>query len=186
MLATEYLLGRPGGVRSVIFASPCISAPRWMADAARLLDGFPVEFRRLIERHEAAGHTSCPEYQAAILAYYRRHVCRLDPWPEPVERSFAGAGMSVYEAMWGPSEWTVSGVLREFDRSGRLGELDLPALYTCGRYDEATPETVEFYRSQTPGATLEVFESSAHMAHLEEPDRYHGVVRGFLHGVEDG
>jgi hypothetical protein len=31
--------------------------------------------------HEQAGFTACPEYQAAILGFYREHVCRLDPWP---------------------------------------------------------------------------------------------------------
>jgi proline iminopeptidase len=145
-----------------------------------------MEVQNVISRHEASGYTSCPEYQAAILTYYRRHVCRLDPWPDEVERAFAGAGMPVYESMWGPSEWTVTGTLRDFDRSARLRELHLPALFTCGRHDEATPETVEFYRSRLPGSRLVVFEHSSHMAHLEERQRYLAEVGGFLRTVEDG
>ena len=35
------------------------------------------ETRRVIREHEAAGFTSCPEYRAAILGFYRKHVCRL-------------------------------------------------------------------------------------------------------------
>ncbi|HEX4215103.1 MAG TPA: proline iminopeptidase-family hydrolase [Candidatus Dormibacteraeota bacterium] len=186
MLASQYLLGRTEGVRSVIMASPCISSPRWAADAARLLGGLDAATRDVIAHHEASGFTSCPEYQAAILAYYRRHVCRLDPWPEEVERSFAGAGMDVYETMWGPSEWAVTGRLHDFDTSGRLGEIHLPALFTCGRHDEATPETVEYYRSRMPGARLVVFEESAHMAHLEERGRYNRVVADFMNEVEAG
>lgn len=185
MLASRYLLDRSGeGVRSVIMASPCISSPRWAADATRLLGGLDAATREVIAGHEASGFTSCPEYQAAILAYYRRHVCRLDPWPEEVERSFAGAGMEVYETMWGPSEWAVTGRLHDFDASGRLGEIHLPALFTCGRHDEATPETVEYYRSRMPGARLVVFEESAHMAHLEERERYNRVVADFMNEVE--
>lgn len=186
MLATEYLLRRPPRVRSVVMASPCISIARWTADARRLLAALPAEDQDVIARHEAAGHTSCPEYQAALLAYYRRHVCRLKPWPDEVERAFAGAGMPVYETMWGPSEWAATGTLRDFDRADRLEELRLPALFTCGRYDEATPETVEFYRSRLPGARLTVFEHSSHMAHLEERERYLEEVSRFLRMVENG
>ena len=32
------------------------------------------ETRRVIREHEAAGFTGCPEYQAAILGFYRKHV----------------------------------------------------------------------------------------------------------------
>ncbi len=186
MLVTEYLLGQPAGVRSVVLASPCISIPRWVVDARQLLAALPAEVQAVISRHEVSGYTSCPEYQAAILAYYRCHVCRMDPWPDEVERAFAGAGLTVYETMWGPSEWAVTGTLRDFDRSDRLAELNLPALFTCGRYDEAGPATVEFYQSRLPGSRLIVFEHSSHMAHLEERERYLAEVSRFLRSVEDG
>jgi proline iminopeptidase len=119
-----------------------------------------------------------------MLVYYKRHVCRLKEWPDEVERSFAGNGAQVYETMWGPSEYSVTGNLRTFDRSDRLHEIAVATLYTCGRHDEATPETVDWYRSLTPGAELVVFEDSAHLAHLEERERYNDVIGAFLGRVE--
>lgn len=184
MLATEYALGRPGGIVSLVLASPCISIPRWASDADRFRRALPQDVQDVIERHERAGNTSCPEYVAAMLLYYRRHVCRMDPWPDEMERSLAAEGHVVYETMWGPSEFSVTGRLRTFDRSDRLHEIAVPTLFTCGRHDEATPETVEWYRSLVPGAELVVFEDSAHLAHLEERDRYNDVVRAFLAGVD--
>ena len=53
--------------------------------------GPPAEVRQVIAEHEAAGFTACPEYQAAILGFYREHVCRLSTWPASLERSFAEA-----------------------------------------------------------------------------------------------
>ena len=56
--------------------------------------------------------------------------------------------------------------------------------YHAGRYDEATPETTQYYQSLTPGSALAIFDNSSHMAMLEETDRYLQVVRDFLHRVE--
>ena len=186
MLATEYMLGRPDGIVSLILASPCISIRRWTEDAERLKQDLPEEVQRTIEEHERMRSTSCPEYAAAMLAYYRRHVCRMEPWPLELEKAFAGAGQQVYEVMWGPSEFTATGRLRTFDRSDRLHEIDTPALFTCGRYDEATPETVAWYQSLLRGSELVVFEQSAHLAHLEEREQYEAVVRDFLARQEAG
>jgi proline iminopeptidase len=184
MLAVEYALSQPGGMVSLVLASPCISIPRWVEDADRFRSALPPEVQDVIQRHEQDGFTSCPEYQAAMLAFYRRHVCRMDPWPMEFERAFAGHGAAVYETMWGPSEFSVTGRLRSFDRSARLCEITVPSLFTCGRFDEATPETVAWYQGLLPGAELAVFEASAHLAHLEERDRYNAVVRGFLGRAE--
>jgi proline iminopeptidase len=116
--------------------------------------------------------------------YYRRHVCRLDPWPEPLQRSLAGLSPDVYLAMWGPSEFYCTGNLRDYDRTVRLAELGLPLLFTCGRYDEAAPATVAAYQRLLPGAEVAVFERSAHVPHLEEPDRYVALLRDFLRRAE--
>jgi proline iminopeptidase len=180
MLATEYALGRPAGILTLTLASPCISITRWIQDADRLKQGLPEEVQRTIDEHERIGSTACLEYAAATLVYYRRHVCRMNPWPLELEKAYAGVGNEVYETMWGPSEFTVTGPLRTFDRSDRLHEIDIPTLFTCGRYDEATPETVAWYQRQLPGAELAVFEESAHLAPLEERERYQAVVREWM------
>jgi pimeloyl-ACP methyl ester carboxylesterase len=53
-----------------------------------------------------------------------------------------------------------------------LHEIDVPTLFTCGRHDEATPETVGWYTALVPNAALTVFDESSHLAHLEERERY--------------
>jgi proline-specific peptidase len=184
MLAIEHVLAGASGVVGLVLASPCLSIPRWMADADRLRLALPADVQVAIERHERSGDTASPEYLAAMLVFHRRHVCRMDAWPAELERSFRGEGRQVYETMWGPSELTVTGSLRTFDRSRRLHEIALPTLLTCGRHDEATPATVAWYRDLVPGAELAVFEASAHLAHLEERERFNAVVGDFLSRAE--
>lgn len=184
MLGVDYALAHPEGIVSLILASPPLSIPRWVEDATRLVGELPEETREVLRRHEHNGFMGCPEYQAASLQYYKRHVCTLEPWPDDVERSFVGAGMDVYETMWGPNEYTVTGSLADYDRTARLHEITLPTLYTCGRYDEATSEATRWYQELTPNSEMVVFENSSHMGHIEEKDRYLEVVRDFLRSVE--
>jgi proline iminopeptidase len=184
MLAVDYALTAPDGLISLVLASPPLSIPRWIADTQRLLSELPAEVRSTLEAHERDGFTSCPEYQAAVLQIYKAHLCRMDPWPNALERALAGASDVVYHTMWGPNEFSVTGLLRDYDQTGRLAEIGVPTLFTCGRYDEATPDATAWYQSLMPGSKMTVFEESAHLSHLEEADKYIALVRAFLRTVE--
>ena len=155
MLAASYLAVNPAGVAAVIFSSPCLDAHQWEADARALLSEMPEDVRSTVERCERDGTTDSPEYQDATLAFYRRHFCRLDPWPEIVVASLNDINHQVYGLMWGASEFTVTGTLRTFDACPGLPQLKMPVLFTCGEYDEARPETVEKHRRLVPGAQLQ-------------------------------
>ena len=102
----------------------------------QLLAELPPDVREVIEWHEARGYTSCPEYLGAVAVFYQRHLCRLQPWPAGLERSFAEMSPVVYETMNGPSEFTVTGRFRDWDVFDRLGEIRVPTLVMGGRHDE--------------------------------------------------
>jgi pimeloyl-ACP methyl ester carboxylesterase len=126
------------------------------------------------------------EYQEAILVFYRRHVCRVDPWPECVRRTFEKLDQypEVYHTMNGPSEFYVIGTLKTWDITDRLHEINVPTLLLSGRYDEATPIIVETIHRSIPGSEWIIFENSSHMPHVEETDRYLQVLDRFLTRVE--
>jgi proline-specific peptidase len=86
--------------------------------------------------------------------------------------------------MWGPNEFTVTGTLKDWDVIERLGEIRVPTLITSGRYDECTPTLVEPLHQGIAGSEWVLFEESAHMPYLEEPERFLAVVREFLERVE--
>lgn len=184
MLAVDYMLTKPAGVRSLVLGSPSLSASRWMSDAETLKKTLPGPLQAVIEKHERDGTYDSPEYQEAVMEYYRRFLCRTNPWPEDVTKTFELMNATIYTKMWGPSEFTATGTLRDYDRTGQLKELNLPVLFTCGRYDEATPDATEFYRSHVKDARLEIFEKSAHLTMQDEPEAYVRAVREFLHSVE--
>ena len=186
MLAMQYVLDRRPDLDSLILCGSPASMIRWVTDCAELLAAQPAEVRQVISEHEEAGFTACPEYQAAILGFYREHVCRLTPWPAGLERSFAEAGYAVYNHMNGPSEFTVTGTLKTWDIMGRLGEIDVPALLVGGRYDECRPAHLEEMHRRIAGSQLAIIENASHLCFAERPDEFTGLVNSFLDRIEAG
>lgn len=184
MLAMEHALTRPSGLASMIVADSPASMLQWVSEANLLRAALPPETQRTLLQHEAAGTTDAPEYQEAMNVFYKRHLCRLDPWPECLIRTFEKMGTEAYTSMNGPSEFHVTGKLKEWDIVERLPEIDAPALVIGGRYDEATPAITETVHRGIRGSERVIFEESAHMPHLEETERYLRVVGDFLNRIE--
>ena len=186
MLGMEYALTQPAGLASLIVADSPASMPQWVAEANRLRAELPPDVQEILLKHEAAGTTDDPAYQEAMLVFYRRHVCRLDPWPDCVNKTFEKLAQNpeVYHTMNGPSEFHVIGTLKDWNIVNRLGEIRVPTLVIGGRYDEATPAITETVHRGIPGSEWVIFEHSSHTPHLEEPERYRQVLDQFLSRVE--
>lgn len=88
--------------------------------------------------------------------------------------------------MWGPSEFTITGSLGDFERADRLREIAVPALFTCGEFDEATPATTAYYHTMMPGSEIAVFKGASHRHHLEATGAYLAVAGEFLERAENG
>jgi proline-specific peptidase len=186
LLAFFYVLdGAPDGVRSLTLSGSPATIQRWMDHSYVLRDQLPEEVRETIASHWDRGHFGCPEFIGATAFYYKRHLCRMDPWPEGLEDAFDRIGVQVYETMWGPTEFgPCTGVLNGVDLLPRLGQVDLPTLLTIGRYDECPLDHYEEMHAALPDSELVVFEESSHMQFFEERERYMDVMEQFLRRVE--
>ena len=184
MLAIEYALTQPAGLVSLVLANTTSSIPMWIAEANRLRADLPPEVNAILLRHEEAGTTDDPAYEDAMMVFYARHVCRVLPMPENVQRSFETLSQPVYHTMNGPSEFHVIGTIKDWDRTARLSEIHVPTLILSGKYDEATPVINEILHRGIADSEWVLFEQSSHLAHVEEPELYMQTVQAFLHNVE--
>ncbi len=149
-------------------------------DADSLKATLPDSTRRVIEDAEAHGTTSSDAYQAAMLVYYHRYVSRRQPWSPDLDSAFAKMGVSVYTTMDGPSEFTLTGTLHDYNARAFLPHLRVPVLYTCGEFDEALPRTVASFARATPGAEMRIFPNAGHVTMADDSTEYVAVVRDFL------
>lgn len=179
MLAIEYMLTRPAGVTGLVLSNTTASAPLFEREARRLLSLLPAGVQETIRRCEAEHAFASAEYQAAMMVYYGRHVVRVQPMPDFVARSFAGVGQP-YFVMWGMSEFNVTGNLRDWDRTARLGEIDRPVLLISGEHDEATPAVNRVLVDGIKGARWHLMPGCSHFCHVEAPGAYRDLVTDFL------
>lgn len=187
MLALEAALAGVTGIASLVLSNTPASMPLWAAETGRLRRELPSEVQDVLDTHEQAGSTNSAAYQEAMMVFYQRHVFRIDPWPDCLVRSFSAMEQDprVYQVMCGPSEFQVTGSLRDWDVSHRLGEIHQPTLVIGGQFDEATPTITEALHRGIPHSEWVVLEACSHLCHLEQPDTYQRLLGDFLQRIED-
>ncbi len=182
----EYLITKkPKGIKSVIFSSPMISTPDWIADAKLLLSQLPSSVKDTINKYETLKNYTAPTYIAATDSFYARHLSRKQ-WPYKLAScENAGSGNdSIYNYMWGPTEFNATGTLLNFDRTSDLDKIKEPILFVTGEYDEARPETMFRYQKLSNHAVVEIIDNAAHMTMIDQPEKLAEVINKFLKSVE--
>ena len=182
MLGAEHAIRRPKGLEKLILSNSPASMELWASEAKILRGHMPSDVEAALDRHEADGTVNDPEYLAATQAYYDEHVCRVLPNPPEVVRTFEfmAQDSTVYNTMNGPNEFFCIGSLKDWSVVDKVHEISVPTLLMSGRYDEATPATVQPFFDGIPNVAWEIFESSSHMPFVEETERYLSVVEEFL------
>ncbi|MGD0054486.1 MAG: proline iminopeptidase-family hydrolase [Acidimicrobiales bacterium] len=182
MLGAEHAIRQPPGLNALVISNSPASMALWSSEAKKLRALMPTEVEAALDCHEADGTTSDPEYLAATAAYYDEHVCRVVPNPPEVVRMFEllESDPTVYNTMNGPNEFFCIGTLRDWSVVDRVHKITAPTLLASGRFDEATPATVQPFFDGIPDVRWEIFEQSSHMPFVEEPTRYLSVVETFL------
>lgn len=126
-LASEYALKNPERLQSLILASPLLSTKLWYKDSRKLIKRLPIDVQKAILANETHGTTDSEAYVHATTVYNDHFGCRKD-CPSDDEQM----NLNVYQTMWGPSEFTVSGNLKSFNQIPKLKKLQMPVLMTGG------------------------------------------------------
>ncbi len=175
-LAVAFTLMKPKGLVSLILSDPYISTPIWTQDVNRLFGLLSSDMRDALMNKAKESD----EYKQASKEFYYRFVWRMDQYPESCNRAFKKMNRELYNYMWGPEEFQVTGTLANFDPSSRLSEIKVSILLICGRHDEATPEACEYFKSKLSNAELAIFENSAHFPFWNERKKYINTAGDFL------
>ncbi|WP_135453784.1 proline iminopeptidase-family hydrolase [Mycobacterium sp. DL99] len=182
MLGAEIAVRAPAGLTSLSICNSPASMQLWVEGAAELRAQLPPEVQSALERHEADGTVTDPEYLAATEEFYRRHVCRVEPMPKDFADTVTQmeAEPTVYHTMNGPNEFHVIGTLRDWSIIDRLPSVTAPTLVIAGEFDEATPATWQPYADLIHDARSHVFGDTSHCTHLEKPVEFRSVIAEFL------
>jgi proline iminopeptidase len=185
MLALAYALKYQKHLRSIITTGGLASIPLAIAEMGRLKSELPPGVLRVMEKYEAEGNYEHPEYEKAVMVYYRLHLLRRKKWPPEQNYTMKHMSKPVYGTMNGPNEFTIIGNLRYWDITDQLHKIKVPTLVTGGKYDEVTPTVAKSIHDHIKGSRLVTFPKSSHLPMWEDRPRYMETLDQFVRSVSD-
>jgi proline iminopeptidase len=125
--------------------------------------------------------TNNSRYMSLLLDnYYNKHICRVYPFPEPVNRAFAHLNAEVYTIMQGPSEFGISGRLALWDRTTDLPKIKIPTLVIRGMNDTMDPEFMKMMSEKFANGSLVTCTNGSHCSMWDDQENYFKGLIGFL------
>ncbi|GAB1319329.1 hypothetical protein MFIFM68171_09539 [Madurella fahalii] len=182
VLCGAYASRRPKGLRKAIIASGPASIPLYVQGCQTLLAELPPDIRETLEDCDRRGDHESETFEKAASIFYKRHVCRLDPYPDDVLSAFKNLkeDPTSYLTVQGPSEFVIIGSIKDWEGWQDAHNINVETLLLNGRYDEVTNLSVEPWFKNIPRVKWVTLENSSHMAHFEERERYMQVCGEFL------
>ncbi|APE28471.1 alpha/beta fold hydrolase [Aurantiacibacter gangjinensis] len=188
-LALEYAAAYPDHTASAVLGGTYISTPHWIMGTNLLIRELPDHVQAdLIACETARAPPPAETCSTATAAFYRAYNGRPDrPLPSPQARAYReayggrGWNETLYNAMWGPSEFSARGSLVGYDGTPLLSRVDgSRVLFMIGQYDEARIDTVHDFLTLTPGAEFAVVPGGSHAFLSERPLETEAILRGWL------
>ena len=179
-VALDYYLQHPKGIEGIIFSSPLLSTSIWSTDADTLISTLPDSIQRIIEICENNGDFDSPEYQQANKLFLKNFNLRTSMLPHKLDTVPAPGNYAIYNYMWGPSEFTATGTLKNYDRTESLSEIKIPTLFITGEFDEARPSSVQRLQSIVPNSKFIIIENAGHRTMYDNRTKYIEVIKSFL------
>jgi proline iminopeptidase len=184
LLAIEYALQHPERVAGLVISNMTASIASYLTYIAKLRSELPSQQARRLQELEAAHAYESPEYDKIVFdGLYKKHICRLDPWPEPVDRAVRWLSNPVYQTMQGASEFEVTGTMKAWDRWDDIHRISCPALILGGRYDTMDPEDLREMSRRLPHSSTYICDKGSHLSMYDDQQAYFAALLPFLDSV---
>ncbi|RDV15896.1 alpha/beta fold hydrolase [Pontibacter diazotrophicus] len=185
MLAMEYALKHQDKLKGLIISNMTASFPKYAVYNAKLRSEMRPSLIDSLEVYEQRSDFMNPEYQALVYEnYYKKHLCRLEDWPDPVNRSFKHVNQKVYEYMQGPSEFVPGGILQNWDRWDDLKQLTVPTLTVGAKYDTMNPEEMKEMSQLVQNGQYLYCPNGSHLAMWDDQQVFMDGVIKFIKDVD--
>jgi proline iminopeptidase len=183
-LGLEYYLARPDGIKGLIFSSPYFSTAIWDADADTLISTLPDSIQSAIKKEEETRDFLSAEYLHANEVFAKNFGLRKTRLSSELDTVPSESNSFIYNYMWGPTEFTATGTLKNYDRLTELKEVKVPTLFMTGEFDEARPSTVRYFQSLAPNSKFVMIKGAGHSTVHDNKDQTINAVREFLNSVK--
>jgi len=188
MLAMEYALKYQDNLKGLIICNMMASCPDYdkYADNVLAKEMDPKVLEEL-NSIESKNDFQNPRYMELLIPnFYKKHLCRLEEWPDAINRTMKHGNSTVYTLMQGPSEFGIGGRLANWDIKNRLKEIKVPTLTVGARYDTMDPEHMKWMSTQVQNGTYLYCPNGSHLAMWDDQKVFMEGVVGFIKRVDGG
>ena len=186
MLVQLYLMEKgQDGIGGIVLSSTLCSSKQWSIETHKLTKLLTQKDQEAIKEAERSGDYTSKSFLSASENYLKLTVSDIDyddtSVPECLSRK-KRTGKESYLRCWGPSEFTPLGLLKDYDTTAFLPEINCPTLVLYGSKDESNEVQNKTMYSLlgTKDKVLHCFQGSRHMTYFESNQEYLNVVGGWL------
>jgi proline iminopeptidase len=183
-LALEYYLKYPKGIKAIIFNSPYFSTALWKADADTLISTLPDSIQLAIKTGEKNNDYESPQYKNANEVFSKNFGVRNTRLTSELDTAISQGNTFIYNYMWGPTEFTATGSLLNYNRVQSLKAIKVPTLFITGEFDEARPATVKYFQGLVPNSKFVMIEGAGHGTMHDNRSQNIIAIKNFLDEVE--
>jgi proline iminopeptidase len=188
ILAMQYAVKYQQHMKSLIISDMMPSAAdynKYASDVlAKQMDPLVLD---TIRQLEAKGDFENPKYMELLLPnFYAQHLCRLDPWPEPLSRSMSKINQALYVSMQGPSEFGLRGKLTSWDVKPDLPSLTIPVLSIGAKYDTMDPEAMKWIAEHVKNGSYLYCPNGSHTCLYDDQQVYMTGLIKYIKAVDGG
>jgi proline iminopeptidase len=178
------MLTKPTGIKSLLLASPVLNMQLQKKSKISQLHSLPDSIVSVILINEQNGTLDSPEYQSAMMVYFTTFFARRLPWSDELMKAFAVVNYQLMEYLVGVKQFTCSGILCDYDITGRLNEINTSTLLITGEYDTSTPEALKSYHNKFPNSEVAILDNCGHLTMQDNPEKDANIIREFLKKAE--
>jgi proline iminopeptidase len=185
LLAMQYSLKYQKNIKGLIISNMMASCPEYGKYANEVLaKQMPSAVLDTIRMLEKKGDFQNPKYMDLLQThFYAKHVIRLKIWPEPLKRMFGKINNELYTIMQGPSEFGVSGKLKNWDVSKELKKITVPTLVIGATFDTMNPDYLEWMSKQMPKGEFLLCKKGSHMCLYDDQQVYFTGLIKFIKSI---
>jgi len=188
ILAMEYALKYQKNMKALLVANMVASAIEYAKYADEVLaKQMKPEVLAEIRALEAKKDFKNPRYMELLIPnFYHEHLCRLQEWPDALNRSSKHANEEIYTMMQGPSEFGISGRLLKWDIKDRLKEIVIPTLMIGAKHDTMDPKAMEEQSKMVQKGKFLYCPNGSHLSMWDDQKVFMNGVIQFIQEVDGG
>jgi len=183
----EYAVKYQKNLKGLIICNMTSSFDKYVVYNTKLRNQLRSSLLDSLKYYEDKKDFQNPVYLEMVFnEYYKRHILRMNEWPEPVMRSFKHANQHVYEFMQGPSEFVPGGNLKNWTITNRLKDIYVQTLSVGAKYDTMDPDDMKEISELVQNGNYLYCPNGSHLSMWDDQEIYMQGIIKFIYDVDKG